>query len=146
MEERANSKFWLKLGFSVKVIKIIKKYIKKCFNKLHGGEILKFNQSHCRKVVNQKLATSNLNLRAPKFGHKDEGGADRGQDRDDGRGGGPHGLQIGGILAPMAVPVCILSTWGRAGSLNKRNKLNFLRPPEILLSLRFVTTSNVEYF
>ena len=49
---------------------------------------------HARKVVNQKLATSNLNLRAPKFGHKDEGGgdrADRGHDRGDGRGGGPHG-------------------------------------------------------
>ena len=36
---------------------------------------------------------------------------DRGHDGDDGRGGGAHGPQIGGISAPMAVPVCILSTW-----------------------------------
>ena len=56
---------------------------------------------------------SNLNLRAPEFGQEGEIApiAATTETTERGRGGGAHGPQIGGILAPMAVPVCILSTW-----------------------------------
>ena len=52
-----------------------------------------------RKVVNQKLATSNLNLRAPKFGQKE------------------------GEIAPIAVAVTKETTDGAGDLLNSKSAL-----------------------
>ena len=59
-------------------------------------------------MVNQKLATSNLNLRAPKFGQKEGEIAPIAvavtKETTDGAGDLME-VQIGGFEAPMAVPV-----------------------------------------
>ena len=69
-------------------------------------------------MTNQKLATSNLNLRAPKFGQKEGEIAQIAvavtTETMDGAGDLAGDLmedQIIGFSALTAVPVCILSTW-----------------------------------
>ena len=66
-----------------------------------------------RKVVNQKLATSNLNLRAPNFGQKGEIGKIAATTETTDGAGDLMEVQIGGISAPTATPWVQQSNGGK---------------------------------